>query len=103
LGVLPTTNAERALGKVFMSAGPFWHSGKASKTMARFGLNMLDPSEQHRVSDRLGPESGRVMFQLFFWMFDENRATRIEYDKVTCRVLMVSGSRIWPSPLQRLD
>jgi non-heme chloroperoxidase len=93
-GVLPTTNAERALGKMFISAGPFWEGAALPdfETMARFGLNMLDPSEQHRVFDRLGPESGRVMFELFFWMFDENQTTRIEYDKVTCPVLMVSGS-----------
>ena len=32
------------------------------------------------------------MFELFFWIFDENQTTRIDYQKVTCPVLMVSGS-----------
>lgn len=93
-GVLPTTDQERALGKMFMAAGPFWESTLLPdfETMAKFGLNKLDSAEQHRVFDRLGPESGRVMFELFFWMFDENQTTKIDYDRVTCPVLMVSGS-----------
>ena len=93
-GVLPTTDQERALGKMFMSAGPFWEGTLLPdfKTMARFGLNKLNPTEQRRVFDRLGPESGRVMFELFFWIFDEHQTTKIDYDKVTCPVLMVSGT-----------
>ena len=93
-GVLPTTDQERALGKMFMSAGRFWEGTVLPdfETMAKFGLNRLDPDEQRRIFDRLGPESGRVMFELFFWMFDENQTTKIDYDRVTCPVLMVSGS-----------
>ena len=93
-GILPTTDQERALGRMFMSAGPFWESTLLPdfETMAKFGLNKLDPTEQRRVFDRLGPESGRVMFELFFWIFDENQTTKIDYAAVTCPVLMVSGS-----------
>jgi pimeloyl-ACP methyl ester carboxylesterase len=78
-GVLPTTDAERALGRMLMSAGRFWESTLLPdfETMAKYGLNRLEPGEQRRVFDRLGPESGRVMFELFFWMFDENETTRI--------------------------
>jgi len=93
-GVLPTTNDERSLATALMSAGPFWETTLLPDfdTMSKFGLNMLDPAEQRRVFDRLGPESGRVMFELFFWIFDENQTTRIDYQNVTCPVLMVSGS-----------
>jgi non-heme chloroperoxidase len=93
-GVLPTTDQERELGKNFISAGAFWEETLLPdfETMVRFGLNKLDSDEQHRVFDRLGPESGRVMFELFFWMFDQNETTKIEYDAVTCPVLMVSGT-----------
>lgn len=93
-GILPTTNQERALGKMFMTAGSFWEGTLLPdfETMAKFGLNKLDSTEQHRVFGRLGPESGRVMFELFFWFFDENQTTKIDYDGVTCPVLMVSGS-----------
>jgi non-heme chloroperoxidase len=93
-GVLPTTDQERALGKMFMSAGTFWEGTLLPdfETMARFGLNKLDPIEQRSVFDRLGPESGRVMFELFFWIFDDNQTTKIDYEAVTCPILMVSGS-----------
>ncbi|MCH9654065.1 MAG: alpha/beta hydrolase [Planctomycetes bacterium] len=93
-GILPTTDQERALGKMFMSAGAFWEGTLLPdfETMAQFGLNKLDPTEQHRVFDLLVPESGRVMFELFFWMFDENQTTKIDYEGVACPVLMVSGS-----------
>lgn len=93
-GVLPTTDDERALAKTLMSAGPFWETTLLPdfETMSRFGLNMLEEAEQRHVFERLGAESGRVMFELFFWMFDENETTRIDYQNVTCPVLMVSGS-----------
>lgn len=94
-GVLPTTEGERALAKALMSAGPFWETTLLPdfETMSTFGLNMLEPADQRRVFDRLGPESGRVMFELFFWIFDENQTTRIDYAGVRCPVLMVSGSQ----------
>jgi pimeloyl-ACP methyl ester carboxylesterase len=93
-GILPTTDQERALGRMFMSAGRFWESTLLPdfETMAKFGLNMLSQEEQRRVFGRLGPESGRVLFELFFWIFDENQTTKIDYDKVTCPVLVVSGT-----------
>jgi non-heme chloroperoxidase len=93
-GVLPTTDQERELGKMFISAGAFWEETLLPdfETMGRFGLNKLDPDEQQRVFQRLGPESGRVMFELFLWMFDDNQTTKIDYDAVTCPVLMVSGT-----------
>ncbi|WP_428357603.1 alpha/beta hydrolase [Methyloprofundus sp.] len=93
-GILPTTDQERALGKMFMRAGSFWQGTLLPDfdTMAKFGLNKLDANEQRRVFDRLLPESGRVMFELFFWIFDENQTTKIDYDSVTCPVLMVSGA-----------
>jgi len=93
-GILPTTDQERALGKMFMAAGSFWEGTLLPDfdTMVKFGLNKLDSTEQHRVFDRLVPESGRVMFELFFWIFDENQTTKINYDSVTCPVLVVSGS-----------
>ena len=93
-GILPTTSEERALFKGLMSAGPFWETTLLPDfaTMAKFGLNKLPEAEQRAVFDKLGPESGRVMFELFFWMFDENATTRIDYDAIKCPVLSISGS-----------
>ena len=93
-GVLPTTDEERELVKMFISAGAFWEETLLPdfETMARYGLNKLASDEQQRVFDRLGPESGRVMFELFLWMFDNNQTTKIDYDAVDCPVLVVSGT-----------
>lgn len=93
-GVLPTTHHERELAKVFISTGAFWEETLLPdfETMARFGLNKLDANEQRRVFDRLGPESGRVLFELFLWMFDDKQTTKIDYGAITCPVLVVSGT-----------
>lgn len=93
-GVLPTTDQERELAKMLISAGAFWEETLLPdfETMSRFGLNKLAAAEQQSVFDRLGPESGRVMFELFLWMFDCHQTTKIDYDAVTCPVLMVSGT-----------
>ncbi|WP_444913129.1 alpha/beta hydrolase [Microbulbifer sp. PAAF003] len=93
-GILPTTEEERALGKLFMAAGEFWNDILLPDfaTMAKFGLNKLNPDDQHKVFDRLGPESGQVLFELFFWIFDSNKTTRIDYQKINCSTLMVSGT-----------
>ncbi|WP_211699057.1 alpha/beta hydrolase [Mycobacterium spongiae] len=93
-GILPTTVGERALARALMSAGPFWERTLLPDfdTMSTFGLNMLDPAVQRDVFDRLAPESGRAIFELFLWMFDDNETTRIDYRSITCPVLVLSGS-----------
>ncbi len=93
-GVLPTTREERELARAFIASGAFWEQAPPPDfdTMMRFGLNKLAPRDRRDVFDRLGPESGRVLFELFFWMFDEHETTRIDYDACRCPVLMVSGS-----------
>lgn len=94
-GVLPTTDEERELAKMFMSAGNFWDQTLLPdfETMVKFGLSELDPPDRRTVFEQLGPESGRVMFELFFWMFDQNQTTRIDYGATDCPVLMISGSK----------
>ncbi|GAA5442003.1 hypothetical protein Misp06_00164 [Microbulbifer sp. NBRC 101763] len=79
---------------MFMASGKFWEDILLPdfETMAKFGLNKLNLSDQHLVFNRLGPESGRVLFELFFWIFDENKTTKIEYEKIKCPILMISGS-----------
>lgn len=77
-----------------MSTGPFWENVILPdfETMAIYGLNKLSEADQQQVYERLIPESGRVLFELFFWVYDENRTTKIDYDSITCPVLMISGS-----------
>jgi hypothetical protein len=55
-------------------------------------LNKVNPATRREIFERFGPESGRALFELFFWMFDESCATKVASDSVTCPVLVISGS-----------
>jgi len=92
-GTVPTTEMERALGKMFMSAGPFWEMvpGQDFDLLAAYGLNTLPDQRQHEICDRLQTESGQVLFELFFWMYDVNQVTRIDFDKARAPLLFLSG------------
>ncbi|MET1414695.1 alpha/beta hydrolase [Roseibium sp. HPY-6] len=93
-GTVPTTEMERALGKMFMSAGPFWEDvpGQDFDLLAAYGLNTMPVEQQHDICDRLGTESGQVLFELFFWMYDVNQTTRIDFTRATAPLLFLSGS-----------
>ena len=93
-GILPSTDDEFALATGLMKASPFWDKAlKPSFEVARQdSLASLAPEAQRRVFDQFGAESGRALFELFFWMFDKRRTTEVETAQVTCPVLVVSGS-----------
>jgi non-heme chloroperoxidase len=94
-GELPTTDDELALAKGLMMAAPFWDRAlNPSFGVARTdSLASLDPDAQRRVFDQFSAESGRALFELFFWMFDKQRATMVDIDKVTCPLLVFAGSQ----------
>lgn len=94
-GTLPATDDERAVPRTFMELGPFWKKPMRVPfdLMASAALNKLDEVDQHKVFDQLGAESGRVMFEMFFWMFDDHAALKVDFDAVTCPVLGGLGNR----------
>ena len=104
-GLLPLTDDQRAVAKGLMSAGAFWEQPMRVDfdLIADFALNKLDPAAQRAVFDRLGPESGRVVFEMFFWMFDDARAIEVDFDQVECPILVVTGAedRAVPSVVAR--
>jgi non-heme chloroperoxidase len=93
-GILPSTNAEFLFATQLMAAGPFWTMALQPVFEIAEGssLNKLDPASRRQVFERFCPESGRSLFELFFWMFDGSEATRVASAAVTCPVLIVSGS-----------
>jgi pimeloyl-ACP methyl ester carboxylesterase len=93
-GILPTSDAELSLATGLMSAGAFWTRSlqPVFEVAVNDSLASLDPASQRRVFDRLGAESGRALFELFFWMFDRERTTAVEAERVTCPVLVIAGS-----------
>ena len=93
-GILPSTDDERAVARSLMEAGAFWKEPMRVEfdLIAPYAFNKLDPDTQRVVFDRLGPESGQVMFEMFFWMFDDRRAIHVDFNEVRCPVLVVSGA-----------
>ena len=93
-GILPSTDDERAVARGLMEAGPFWKEPMRVDfdLIATYAFNRLDRETQHAVFDRLGAESGKVMFEMFFWMFDDQRATHVDFAEVKCPVLVMSGA-----------
>ena len=66
-------------------------------------LYLLPLGEQKEIYDRFIYESGRVMFEIAFWLFDSTHASSVDEDKVTCPVLVIAGSkdRITPASVVR--
>ncbi|HUW72558.1 MAG TPA: alpha/beta hydrolase [Methyloceanibacter sp.] len=94
-GIVPPTDAERKLCQDLMTIGPFWTRAlDPNFDLACFyTLNLLPKAEQVKVFDRFGPESGRALFETFFWMFDSTGATAVDTAAVRCPVLCVSGAQ----------
>ena len=93
-GILPPTNAEKQLCQDLMMIGDFWTRAIDPNfdLACHYTLNLLPKDAQRRVFDRFGPESGRALFELFFWMFDSTAATEVDTRSVTCPVLCLSGT-----------
>lgn len=94
-GMLPTTDDELAVATGLMSAGPFWTKAlqPVFEVAVKDSLAGLDPPAQRRVFDRLSAESGRALFELFFWMFDGRRTTLVDASNAKCPILVVAGSQ----------
>ena len=94
-GIVPPTDPEKKLCQDLMSIGPFWTRAidPDFELACFYTLNLLPKDEQQRVFDQFGPESGRALFETFFWMFDQTGATSVETDAVGCPVLCLSGAQ----------
>lgn len=93
-GILPAADSEKQLAQGVMTIPSFWaRTISPDFDLACFySLNCLPAGERRAVFDRFGPESGRVYLELFFWMFDQTRASAVDADAVSCPVLCISGA-----------
>lgn len=66
-------------------------------------LHLLPAKQQKETYDRFVYESGRTVFEIGYWLFDAQGASRVDESKVTCPVLVVAGSqdRITPASIVR--
>jgi pimeloyl-ACP methyl ester carboxylesterase len=83
----------------------FWHKPhRLSFNAAVYApLNKLPAGQQQSIYSRLVPESGRVICEIGLWFLDPKRASRVDDRKVTCPVLIVTGSqdRMTPASVAR--
>lgn len=93
-GILPTSKAEKAAAQGLMSLGAFWQEAihPNFEIATHDSLNKIPPAQQRALFDRFGPESGRALFELFFWMLDPAAASAVDVAAVRCPVLCLGGS-----------
>ena len=93
-GILPASDGEKQLATDLMSLGAYWTKAlpPSFDLACIYSLNRMKPEQQRSVFDRFVPESGRALFELFFWMFDKERATAVDVKAVRCPVLCLSGT-----------
>ena len=74
-GVLPATDGEKQLARDLMTLGPFWTTTIPPnfELAVAYSLNRVRREEQAAVFDKFVPESGRALFELFFWMLSLRR------------------------------
>jgi len=61
-------------------------------------LHLLTPEQQKQTYGNFVYESGRAAFEIGLWLFDTKKATQVNEKKVTCPILIISGTedRITP-------
>lgn len=58
----------------------------------RYCLNAQDPAIKEDIFKDLVPESGKVYTQMAFPFLDKSRAGRVDFSKISCPVLVITGS-----------
>lgn len=93
-GIFPGTAGELQNAAGLLRAGAFWHKALHPdfETAAANSLDRLTPDQQRAAFARLGPESGRALFEILYWMFDLHHASAVDHHKVRCPVLIAVGS-----------
>ncbi len=83
----------------------FWHKPRRQtyREAVYSTMNLLPAEERKETYDKLVFESGRAIFEIGLWFLDRNRASEVDASRITCPVLVISGSqdRIMPAPIVR--
>jgi non-heme chloroperoxidase len=99
-GVPPSSLFEIASAQAMLLNVGFWNSSMAAEDhiLSRHGLDRLALAERDKVLARLGPESGRAIFEVMHWGLDMSRAGEVDAAKIACPLLLATGSedRIHP-------
>jgi non-heme chloroperoxidase len=80
---------------------PFWRRTQlpSYRAMRNGVLNGLNERDARNLYATLIPESGRSFFELAFWYFDNRRAALVDPARITCPLLMLTGTDDRLTPL----
>ena len=56
-------------------------------------LHLLQQAEQKKAYDNMVCDSGKAIFEIGYWMFDSRGAAKVDASKVTCPVLVLTGTQ----------
>ncbi|MCC7268297.1 MAG: alpha/beta hydrolase [Caulobacteraceae bacterium] len=75
--------------------GPFWlQAVDPDRTlMRRFSLDRMAPDARQATAARLGPESGRALWETLNWWLDPLMTTAVDRAKIAAPVLSIAGGR----------
>ena len=81
-----------AFSSIMMTWG-FWRKpNRISFKKAVYAImNLMPPDDQRESYDKLVYESGRAAFEIGQWLLDLRQASKVDYDKVNCPVLVIAG------------
>ncbi|MES1989659.1 MAG: alpha/beta hydrolase [Pseudomonadota bacterium] len=80
---------------------PFWRQTQKPTydIMRRIGLNGFNERDARNLYASLIPESGRAAFELTLWFFDSRHASAVDFNAITCPLLLLTGSEDRLTPL----
>lgn len=93
-GALPSSHREIGVALNLFNAGTFWSQvlEPVYEVAREDSLQQFSEAEARRIFERCGPESGRALFEMIFWMFDVRRASHVNAVNVECPLLVVGAS-----------
>lgn len=93
-GIPPTSLDEIAAITGLMSVGAFWTMAldPVFEVAAANSMDKLADDHRRAVFDKLGAESGKVLFQSMLWHLDLDRTTAVDAARVTCPLLCLAGA-----------
>jgi pimeloyl-ACP methyl ester carboxylesterase len=99
-GVPPSSLFEIASAQAMLLNVGFWNSSLSAEDhiLSRHGFDRLAPDARETMLARLGPESGRAVFEVMHWGLDMSRAGEVDAGEIACPLLLAVGSedRIHP-------
>ena len=93
-GALPSSHREIGVALNLFNAGAFWSQAlePAYEIAREDSLKLFSEAEAQRIFARCGPEAGRALFEMIFWMFDVRRASYVNAVNVECPLLVVGAA-----------